>query len=139
MKKTRNTAKRHSHALLDADKLREDVKQILSISQKHYSISWENLLLSRPSYYVDEGGTPHYLEIQGKAYYFETGKKFYIGLPPAYDKILISPQKSTTAIKTVEQLLGISPTKTNIKTNFKNSCFGKGSQNIHKQHQQNSR
>ncbi len=137
LKEMKNTTNKYRP--LDADELRKAVEQILSTSQEHYTKLWKELESKRPSYYADQGGTPHYLEIHGKVYYFETGKKCYIGYPPNYEKIPISPTKSTTAIKTIDQLLGFPTTKAHVKINPKDVCLGKGSRNIHKQHKHNSR
>jgi hypothetical protein len=57
----------------------------------------------------------------------------------AGSKVSSSTPKSITAIKTIEQLLGVPPAKVNIKTNLKDARFSKGSQKTHKQHKQFSR
>ena len=57
----------------------------------------------------------------------------------AFEKHGSPTPKSITAIKTIEQLLGVPPAKVNIKTNLKDARFSKGSQKTHKQHKQFSR
>jgi hypothetical protein len=102
---------------LDTDSLRKAVEKILASSK-----------LQPPETFIEM----LYREMTGE-------RKREAGILAAFEKHGSPTPKSITAIKTIEQLLGVPPAKVNIKTNLKDARFSKGSQKTHKQHKQFSR
>ncbi len=117
----------------NTDKLREAVSSILATSREEQERSRKLRELEERRKKV------YYIETNGTVICIEIGKEVRIGLPPHYEMVCASSKKSTAAIRTVEQLLGVPPAKVNIKTNTKDGCLSRSNQKISKQHKQFSR